>query len=57
MAVMQLSDWFYRLNYSEITQKKIKQLYYENHGSLSVGHYELCRDDIGDLLGSPIISD
>ncbi len=22
-------------------------------GSLSVGHYELCRDDIGDLLGSP----
>ncbi len=25
-----------------------------NHGSLSVGHYELCRDDIGgDLLGSP----
>ncbi len=21
--------------------------------SLSVGHYELCRDDIGDLLGSP----
>ncbi len=24
-----------------------------NHGSLSVGHYELCRDDIGDLPGSP----
>ncbi len=22
-------------------------------GSLSVGHYELCRDDIGDLPGSP----
>ncbi len=22
-------------------------------GSLSVGHYKLCRDDIGDLLGSP----
>ncbi len=21
--------------------------------SLSVGHYELCRDNIGDLLGSP----
>ncbi len=21
--------------------------------SLSVGHYELCRDDLGDLLGSP----
>ncbi len=21
--------------------------------SLSVGHYELCRDDIGDLPGSP----
>ncbi len=25
----------------------------QNHGSLSVGHYELCRDDIGDLPGSP----
>ncbi len=27
--------------------------------SLSVGHYELCRDDIGDLLEAiiPIISD
>ncbi len=24
-----------------------------NPGSLSVGHYELCRDDIGDLPGSP----
>ncbi len=24
-----------------------------NQGSLSVGHYELCRDDIGDLPGSP----
>ncbi len=24
-----------------------------NYGSLSVGHYELCRDDIGDLPGSP----
>ncbi len=23
------------------------------HGSLSVGHYELCRDDIEDLPGSP----
>ncbi len=27
--------------------------YYRNLGSLSVGHYELCRDDIGDLPGSP----
>ncbi len=30
--------------------------YYKKHdncGSLSVGHYELCRDDIGDLPGSP----
>ncbi len=25
----------------------------QNPSSLSVGHYELCRDDIGDLLGSP----
>ncbi len=24
-----------------------------NTSSLSVGHYELCRDDIGDLPGSP----
>ncbi len=24
-----------------------------NNRSLSVGHYELCHDDIGDLLGSP----
>ncbi len=24
-----------------------------NYSSLSVGHYELCRDDIGDLPGSP----
>ncbi len=24
-----------------------------NQSSLSVGHYELCRDDIGDLPGSP----
>ncbi len=30
MAVMQLSDWFYSLKHSEITQKKIKQFYYEN---------------------------
>ncbi len=27
--------------------------WYGSPGSLSVGHYELCRDDIGDLLGSP----
>ncbi len=25
----------------------------KNYSSLSVGHYELCRDDIGDLPGSP----
>ncbi len=25
----------------------------ESSSSLSVGHYELCRDDIGDLPGSP----
>ncbi len=24
-----------------------------HHSSLSVSHYELCRDDIGDLPGSP----
>ncbi len=30
MAVKQLSDWFYGLKHSEITQKKIKQFYYEN---------------------------
>ncbi len=28
MAVIQLSDWFYGLNHSEITQKKIKQFYW-----------------------------
>ncbi len=28
---MQLSDWFYSLKYSEITQKESKQFYYENH--------------------------
>ncbi len=33
MAVIQLSDWFYGLKHSEITQKKIKQIYNENHGS------------------------
>ncbi len=25
----------------------------DTFSSLSVGHYELCRDDIGDLPGSP----
>ncbi len=29
-------------------------VYSENLSSLSVGHYELCRDDIGDLPGSPV---
>ncbi len=29
MAVIQLSDWFYGLKHSEITQKKIKQFYYD----------------------------
>ncbi len=33
MAVIQLSDWFHGLKNSEISQKKIKQFYYENHGS------------------------
>ncbi len=28
-----------------------------NWGSLSVGHYELCRDDIGIYLEAPNISD
>ncbi len=28
MAVIQLTDWFYVLNHSEITQKKTKQFYY-----------------------------
>ncbi len=30
-----------------------RSLFSGNHGSLSVGHYELCREDIGDLPGSP----
>ncbi len=30
---IQLSDRFFGLKHSEITQKKIKQFYYENHGS------------------------
>ncbi len=30
----------------------------EKYSSLSVGHYELCRDDIGGIyLEAPIISD
>ncbi len=33
MAVIRLSDWFYGPEHSENTQKKIKQFYYENHGS------------------------
>ncbi len=34
ILLIQLSDWCYGLKHSEITQKKkIKQLYYENHGS------------------------
>ncbi len=32
MAVIQLSDRFYGLKHSEITQKKIKHFYYEKHG-------------------------
>ncbi len=28
----------------------------DKYSSLSAGHYELCHDDIGDLL-APIISD
>ncbi len=32
MAVIHVSDWFYGLKYTEITQKKTKQFYYENHG-------------------------
>ncbi len=30
--LIHLSDWFYALKHSEITQKKIKQFYHENHG-------------------------
>ncbi len=37
MAVIHLSDWFYGLKHSEITQKKIKQFYHENHGSFCKG--------------------
>ncbi len=29
ILLIQLSDWFYSLKHSEITQKKIKQLYYD----------------------------
>ncbi len=32
ILLIQLSDWFYGLKPSEITQKKIKQFDYENHG-------------------------
>ncbi len=32
-------------------KKRAKRL--AKYCSLSVGHYELCRDDIGDLPGSP----
>ncbi len=37
MAVIQLSDWFYGLKHSEITHKKIKQFYHENHGYFCKG--------------------
>ncbi len=33
MAVIQVSNWFYGHKHSEIMQKKIKQFYYETHGS------------------------
>ncbi len=35
--------------------RKDKRLFVleDRHSSLSVGRYELCRDDIGDLPGSP----
>ncbi len=29
ILLIQLSDWFYSPKHSEITQKKIKQLYYD----------------------------
>ncbi len=29
ILLIQLSDWFYSLKHSEITQKKIKQFYYD----------------------------
>ncbi len=29
ILLIQLSDWFYSLMHSEITQKKIKQFYYD----------------------------
>ncbi len=29
ILLIQLSDWFYSLKYSEITQNKIKQFYYD----------------------------
>ncbi len=29
ILLIQLSDWFYGLKHSEITQKKIKQFYYD----------------------------
>ncbi len=29
MLLIQLSDWFYGLKHSEITQKKIKQFHYD----------------------------
>ncbi len=50
-------DWFpYKRRYSTQYEWNIKYHvlgYYRNLGSLSVGHYELCRDDIGDLPGCP----
>ncbi len=30
IVLIQFSDWFYGLKHSEITQKKIKQIYCEN---------------------------
>ncbi len=33
MILLKQLYWFYGLNHSEITQKKIKQFYYENNGS------------------------
>ncbi len=39
--------------FSEIDNLHYNQQCWGVTSSLSVGHYELCRDDIGDLPGSP----
>ncbi len=49
------SNFFFKTNYNNSVLERLlwKCNRLQIISSLSVGHYELCRDDIGDLPGSP----